>query len=136
MAVQANAHLVSSFRSLSKISGSIVVLIGGLGLAGWILNVPSLKSIFPNTPQMVPNTALAFILTGASLRMLLDIESSSWIRKWYIPQLGAIVVGLMGILTLTEYVSGLNLGMDSILLPETGVPETTYPGRMSLYTAL
>ena len=135
MADQADGHLVSSFRSLSKISGSVVILIGGVVFAGWIFNVPSLKSILPDTPQMVPNTALAFILTGVSLRMLVDIEPSSWIRKWRIPQLGAIVVGLMGILTLTEYVSGLNLGMDSILLPETGVPETAYPGRMSPHTA-
>lgn len=135
MTAQADARLVSLFRSLSKISGSIVGLTGALVLAGWIFNVPSLKRIFPNTPQMVPNMALAFILTGASLRMLLSAEPPSRNRERRIAQLCAIATGLLAMLTLVEYALGLNLGIDQLLPADTGASETAYPGRMSPHTA-
>lgn len=135
MTAQADFRLVSSFRSLSKISGGIAGLIGGLVLASWIFDVSSLKSIFPATPQMVPNTALAFILIGVSLRLLLSAEPPSRNRKRRIAQLCAITVGLLAMLTLVEYALGLNLGVDQLLPADTGASETAYPGRMSPHTA-
>ena len=38
-----------------------------MGLAGWWLDVPAMRSFFPGEPPMVALTALACALIGASL---------------------------------------------------------------------
>ena len=48
-------------------AGALAVLVGGLVLAGWTLDLAALKSLLPGWVSVKPNAALAFILTGVAL---------------------------------------------------------------------
>src|SRR2546421_11671345 len=41
-----------------------------LVLTGWAMNLSALRSVVPGQPQMVPNTAITFILASVSVWML------------------------------------------------------------------
>jgi two-component system cell cycle sensor histidine kinase/response regulator CckA len=61
---------VSSRRSAGRWAGRTVAAIGAVGLAGWIFDVPVLKSVFPGLSTMKANTAAALVLAGVSLALL------------------------------------------------------------------
>src|SRR6185295_1869655 len=93
------------------------------------------KSVLPSLTTMKANTALAFILAGVSLWVLQKEHTSQ--RAILIGQACAAFVALTGMLTLSEYVLDLDLGLDQLLLKESsGTVGTSHPGRMSPVTAL
>jgi CHASE3 domain sensor protein len=124
-----NVKTVSA-KSVTRLPGALAVLIGGLVLTGWALDIGALKSILPGWVSMKPNTALAFVLTGIALLC----------AKHPGARLGRLcggLAGLIGLLTLVEYVSGWNPGFDQWLFREAaGTVGTSYPGRMAPDSAL
>jgi signal transduction histidine kinase len=103
------------------------VVVSGLVLLGWTLNLPILQSILPGQPQMVPLTAVAFILASLSLATKPKVVSG----------ICALAVILIAVLTLSEYVSGLNLGFDTLLFSQRfQTIDRTFPGRPSPHTAI
>ncbi len=111
------------------------VAIGAAVLAGWLFDVPLLKSLLPGFVTMKANTALAFVLAGGSL-LLLSPSTVSPARA-RAGQALALVVTLIGALTLGEYVFGWQLGIDELLFKEhdTAPVWTSAPGRMAASTA-
>ena len=110
-------------------------MVGFLVLVGWISDIPSLKSVLPSLTTMKANTALAFILAGVSLWVLQKEQTSQRTRR--IGQACAAFVALAGMLTLSEYVLDLDLGLDQLLFKESsGAVRTSHLGRMSPVTAL
>src|SRR3972149_3154165 len=97
----------------SKVASVIVVLVGGLALIGWAFNIGILKSVRPGRVSMNPTTAIAFILAGASLWLLLIEQADQRIRR--IGQVLAFIVALIGFLKLGEYLLGWDLHMDHVL---------------------
>ena len=68
MSMRSSASLIASFRRFSQAAGSAVIVIAVLVLAGWWLDVESLRSLLPSTTAMNPGgTAVAFLLIGLSL---------------------------------------------------------------------
>ena len=49
------------------ISGLLAVTIGLITLIGWLFDIELLKRVYPNSPVMHVDTALAFVLSGLSL---------------------------------------------------------------------
>ena len=47
-----------------------VALLGATGIAGWILDIPALKSILPGAVQMKINTSILLVLSATALMML------------------------------------------------------------------
>ena len=122
-------------------ASAAAVLAGVVVLAGWALDIPALKSILPAWVTMKPNTALAFILIGIAL-LLPELPAA-----WLVPRLSIHLfrlvrgcrwlVGLIGLLTLAEYLFNWNPGLDQWLFPEpAGAVATSNPGRMAPETAL
>lgn len=104
-------------------------------LIGWMFDIPTLKSVHPSLVTMKANTALSFLLIGLSL-WLLQIEQRKSIR-YRIGQSCAFVVCAIGLLTLIQYLFGLDLGIDQLLFKEPqGAVATSYPGRMAPNTAI
>lgn len=143
MISQSNSHILSSFKSFSRISCITVIIIGCLVLAGWIFNMAILKGLIPSLPKMMPNTAIAFILSGVSLLLLqsspLSLSSPAEGEvKWKggTARICITIVLLLGILTLSEYIYGINLRIDQLIFKDTETPEIFYPGRMSPYSSL
>ena len=63
------------FVLIPKMVSGLGIVISSLVLLGWTLNLPILQSILPGQPQMVPLTAIAFILASLSLVTLRNKQS-------------------------------------------------------------
>jgi methyl-accepting chemotaxis protein len=122
-------------RSVARAAGVVVSALGALVLLGWALDVAVLRSVVPGLATMKANTALGFLLAGAAL--WLQSPESPQRRVRLGAQVCAGLVALLGVLTLAEYGSGWDLGIDQLLFREVaGGPLPVAAGRMSPATAL
>ncbi len=133
--IPSNSKLVSLFRGYSRGASAIGILVGASVLVGWLFDIPFLKNVLPGLVTMKVNTALCFILTGVGLRLLENEASPSRLR--HLAQALATIVSLIGLFTLSEYLSGWDLGIDQLLIEEpAGVVIASLPGRMAPITAV
>ncbi len=123
-------RLVLSLRALSLGASLVVAGIGLLALIGWALDIPALKSVVPTLVAMKVNTAIGLSISGIALALLCWREPGRRLGC-VISALGA-TVGLLGGLTLGEYVFGWDLGLDQIWFHEAAnTIWTAQPGRMA-----
>jgi len=126
---------VAALRSVPQVAIALGIIVPCLVLIGWTLDIGALKNVLPGQPQMVPNTALAFILASLSL-WLLRAGQFAGRSRIYACACACIVV-LTSLLTLGEYLSGVDLRIDTLLfqskLRDLGA---SFPGRPSPHTAL
>lgn len=124
-----------SARSWQTFTSCAVILIGCLVLIGWQLNSALLKSGLPELTAMTPNSALCFVLLGIALRVL-PHRTPARGRK-LVSQICAAFISLIGLLTLSEYIFDVYLGIDQVLFLQTGTNVTqAFPGRMAEVSAL
>lgn len=132
---------MTQFQFLSKKLSLAVVLVGFVVIWSWVLDIAVLKSILPQLPTMKANTALCLLLGGLSL----------WLWHWafirkkergkskiqFLSFTFAFLIVLISLLTLIQYGSHINLGIDELLIqqPEP-IGSTAVPGRMAPNTAL
>ena len=124
-----------SARSL-KYLGLITGLTGAVMILGWILAIPILTSEFPGFFAIKINAAVSLFLAGSSL-WLLQEQGSSWRLKS--ARALAVALTALGALTLIEYPTGWDFGIDQLLYQDTakGHQGTLgHPGRMTPDTAL
>src|SRR5258708_6992926 len=126
---------IRSDKIWSQIASILVALMGCLVLLGWLLDLPLLKSVLLSLPATKPNSAVAFVLIGAALWIETDERAGPRARR--LGLLCALVVVGIGLLTLSEYLFGWNIGIDQLLFRDTA-PGTDYsvPGRIAEATAL
>lgn len=109
-----------------------VALLGTLVVAGWFLDIDQLKAPIQGTGSMKANTAIG--LVAASVLLLTTRQA----RRPGLP--GGLAAGLMlalGLATLAQYLLGVNLGIDELLVrDDLATISTSSPGRMSVFTAL
>ncbi len=118
----------------SLLTGALAVAVGTIVTAGWFFDSAALKSPLAGQVPMKANTALCFILTGLALMLSSRAFSPTNIR---IAQFCSLLAGLVGLVTLGEYVFGWDTGIDQILLSASSdAPSTLHPGRMAPDTAL
>lgn len=124
------------FTAASEVLAIFVFLGGCAVLLGWALDIPDLKSVFPGFVTMKANTALCFVLLGASLWLLQIQRRNNSLFQIMAGACGLIVSGV-GLLTFLEYLFGWDLGIDQILFEELpGAILTASPGRMAFNTAI
>ena len=123
------------FTSLTAL---VSVFVGSLVLLGWAFDIGALKSVLPIWVSMKANTALCFILAGSAL--LLTVRPPAALNPKLLTlavRLLSLLSGLIGLLTLSEYVFDSDLGIDQWLFVESvGTAATSHPGRMAPETAL
>jgi PAS domain S-box-containing protein len=120
---------------VARFSGALVMLVGGIVLVGWGLDLPLLKGVMPGAATMKVNTALCFVLGGLSLSAQARNRFSRLTAQ--IGRGSAIAVLTIGALTLSQYLFGWDLGIDQLLHADSpNSPLTLYPGRMGDNTAL
>ncbi|MEW5939032.1 MAG: PAS domain S-box protein [Chloroflexota bacterium] len=134
MSIESGRRLPTLFHRIAAAAGVTTGVIGGLVLAGWYYDISPLKSILPGLETMKANTALAFLLGGLAL-LLENGEASGRVRQIAGGICSAIIAAL-GLLTLGEYVFGANLGIDQFLFVDSQTLATSFPGRMSIASAL
>ncbi|MCL1472263.1 sensor histidine kinase [Argonema antarcticum] len=131
--------LIASMQSFSKKAGITVFLIGCVVITGWIFDITILKSILPGLVSMKANTAICFILSGASLWLWHQKQDSGNRRKYLRGNALACasLVIFISLLTLIEYSFHLNFGIDQLFFKEDiSAVSTANPGRMAPNTAL
>ena len=106
--------------------GIYAVASGVLTLAGWIFEVRRLMDWNNSGITMKANTAVCVVLLG--LALIFTVKGAKYAVLVFA---GAAL--LITLLTLSQYVFGVNLGIDTLLFDEPpGSPATFAPGRMGL----
>ncbi len=113
----------------------VVIALGGLVLAGWLVGSDTLKSLVPDAVSMKPNAALALVIAGIALRCLRLAAGRPAMER--LGQALGLGVAAIGALTLVQYLSGMDLGIDQLLFRESpGAVGMLAPGRMASSAAL
>ena len=116
-------------HSGALLAGAASTGLGLVVLVGWYTENVTLVQVHPAFVPMQYNTALGFLLCGVGL--LATVYGRTRIG------LGCgAVVGALGLLTLVEYVFGVDLGIHQFLMEHYITVETSNPGRMAPNTAL
>lgn len=151
--IPAHLLLVRAARAMPATGGAIAILVGCLVLVGWSLDIEFLKgSYYGNQVTIKANAALCFVLSGVSLWLLPIVgdEKSAGRQKHnqnvssprhhlfkLLARSCAVAVLLIGLLTVSEYLFGWNLGIDQLLFDNTsGINIISHPGRMGLNSAI
>ncbi|MBI3961709.1 MAG: hypothetical protein HY335_03075 [Deinococcus sp.] len=135
VSIRSGSRFSSSLQLFAQAAGALAILVGCLVLVGWLLDIAALKGILPGLATMKPNAAIAFLLVGLSLWLLLREQAARWKRN--VARGCALLVALLGLLTLSEYLFSWDLGIDQLLFPEAvRADSTSLPGRMASATAL
>ncbi|MDY9922969.1 PAS domain S-box protein [Methanobacterium sp.] len=102
---------LSNFKLYSKAFALVVMVLGVSVVLGWFLNIPLLRGEFLGFPGTKINSGLTFILAGACLYLL---NHNLGVKVLTISRILAILVTILGTLTLLEYITGINLGMNQL----------------------
>ncbi len=119
----------------------LAILAGAAALLGWALDIDILKRLLPTWRPMKPNTALCFVLIGIAIVCTANKSASADTIGIALSARAALLfalpAGVIGALTLADYLTGWNLGLDLWLLPEASVEfDALHPGRMAPESAL
>jgi hypothetical protein len=121
----------AKFLSLVIIAASAAVI------AGWVFNVPMLKSISPAWVSMKISTAICFLLSGVSLYYMARArEGDSETAQIVLFITTLIIMLLMGTLFFSGLL-GVRTGIEDLFVKDMTVAiKTVAPGRPSLPTML
>ncbi len=112
------------------VAGGMLATLGMVVLAGWLTRNAALVQVISTFAPMQYNEALGFLLAGGAL---LSLSAG----RLHLARISAGLLLALALLTLVQYVTGLNLGIDQLLLrPAYITVGTSHPGRMSPNTAL
>ena len=117
-------------------AGIVSIFVASNVLLGWAADIPWLTNLSPRFITTKPLTALCFILSGASLCLLM-FRSSSSVARARVAQVLALLVSLVGVFTLIEFTFGVDLRFENILftpaLEATGIVS---PGRLAIASSI
>jgi PAS domain S-box-containing protein len=122
-----NEHLLKRINLVVNGIAIFVIGVGCIALLGWMFDVDIMKMILPDLASMKVNTAISFVLLGFGLLFVRQNPA--------LTQVLSLAVILIGLLSMSQYIWGWNLGIDELLIKDTTTQSTT-PGRMSFITAL
>ncbi len=115
-----------------------MVLIGGWVAVGWLANIDAMKSLLPGFATMKINTALCALLLGTALFLAVQRELTTprALQCSKAMVLLSTLALLIALLTLAEYLWGLDFGLDALFgSAAAGERWQRFPMRMSPITA-
>jgi PAS domain S-box-containing protein len=116
-----------------RIAGGSAVFMVALGLtvlAGWFSHIPALIQFGSQLPPMTRNAAACSVLCGLALLMVV-LRAPRWLTV-----VCAGIASAISILTIVEYVFGVNAGIDELLGPPYIAIRAASPGRMAPVAAM
>jgi signal transduction histidine kinase len=128
-------HLVSLYHRIAPVAAIGAMLVAGVVLAGWLIDFHPMTSFGPNRVRMKANSAIIFLLLGASLYLVATHDRLSRQAKVLIQTSIGLVFAVAGA-SLIEDILGTDLGIDQLLFtmpPEA--PLAVHPGRMAPLTS-
>jgi PAS domain S-box-containing protein len=131
--------VLQPFGFISSVAGLVAMAAGTIVLVGWLAGLRMLTSVIPDYATIKVNTALCFVLAGLSLWLLRrsSVQPIAFRpNQGRLGQVCALLVGLVGLLTIGEYCLRRNLGIDEAFLHDVWTDaQISPPGRMSIATA-
>jgi PAS domain S-box-containing protein len=122
---------ISASITFSRVTAILVMLVGVLVFFGWVFNINELKTVYANI-NMKANTAVSLMLAGLSLFLF----SFNGKNSRMVGLGAAIIVALIGLLTLSQHIVGWDLHIDQLLFKDDpGAAATSSPGRMGITAA-
>jgi two-component system, NtrC family, sensor kinase len=122
----------ASYRRVAQVFGTLVAAAGIAVLAGWATGNPVLLGLRARYVPMSPNTALAFVALGSGLVAIIGGGSGG--RRF--AGVGAVLVGVVGVVRVIEYATGAEFAVDRWFIPVEGERFGLAPSwRMSLPSA-
>ncbi|MCE3233986.1 MAG: sensor signal transduction histidine kinase [Vampirovibrio sp.] len=95
------------YNKLAQGAGILIVVIGLIGVCGYLLNYPVLLTIFESTPPIAVLTAVSYIFLGIAVITVLDTQPyenrPSWL--WPVRWTSILMSGFIGLLCLTYYLN-------------------------------
>ncbi len=113
----------------SNLAGILTLALGLVVIYGWHTRTLTLIQVLPTFVPMQYNTALGFVLCGVSL-LLVGFGHQRW-AVW-----SGGFAAVVGSLTLLEYITHVDFGIDELLMKHDITVETSQPGRMAPNTAV
>lgn len=113
MQVDPDIKIWSKLIRWAKLLPIFVIIIAALVLVGWQFNIDLFKRLFPRLIAMNPLTAVAFLCSAFSFRLMFANDHSG--PKMLLARLLAILVMMIGAFKLFELLSGLHIGFDQVL---------------------
>lgn len=115
-------------------TGIFIIALGVIALFGWILNVGAFKSVFPAYATMKFNTALCFIISGASF-LLITTYNSLPLKS--LVKLLLFGIGGFALISISQDIFHYSAGIDQLFVADQHPPAAGYfQGRISPSTAL
>ena len=111
------------------VTSSIVTAMGSVGLVAWHSHLPALLRVLPNDAAMTYNTALCFLFAGVGL------YAATTQRPLFACLSGSLLI-VIGLITLSEYLLGLNFGIDQAVMIDDVETRSAFPGRMAMTTSI
>lgn len=111
-------------------SGMFMGALGLTVLVGWFSHTPALIQFGPQLPPMTRNAAACSLLGGLAL-LTVVLSGPRWLTV-----VCAGIVSAITILTIGEYVFGVNAGIDDLLGPPYIPIRVSSPGRMAPVAAI
>lgn len=102
---------LSHFKIYSRSCALLVIILGIISAMGWFLNIPVLRGEFMGFPGTKFNSTLIFIMAGVCLYLLNRRLTSNLLS---VIRILAALVTILGALTLLEYATGVNIGMNQL----------------------
>jgi hypothetical protein len=122
--------VTTRFAKASRVCAVSVAAIGLVVLSGWLTGSNALKNIGLDTETMKVNTALGLLAAAVCLAALTNPSR----RARHVATVAGLLVLLDGAAHLSEYVFGVDLGIDQALFQDA--PVVLNPGRMAPNTAI
>jgi PAS domain S-box-containing protein len=107
--------------------------LGLLGLLGWVFQQGILTNVRAGYIPIAPTTAFSLILSGTALFLFTRAPSAGIVRRFGV--LAVVIVLLLSLLKLVEFLTGVRLGIESLLIPHPATVGGVPVGRMSPITA-
>ena len=101
---------------VSLVAVIITMIIGIVALIGWFIHNDFLRSFVPGELKMRFNVAVGFIFSSIVL-LLHYFPGKNKLRQLIAIILSAII-SFIGLLTLAEYIFGLNIGIDELFVKD------------------
>lgn len=133
-AAEGNKRTFLDRWNLPALTGLAAIALGAAVMAGWLLDIPTLRSVLPGIIAMQPITALALILCGSALLAAnLPNPPASIARSL------AVSILLLAGIDLAQFLLVSDLGVDYLLFPDAVRRQPfamAHPGRMAEATTL
>lgn len=101
-------------------------------LLGWVFDIPAVKSIIPGYISMKINTAVIFLMIAVAFLLL----AAGGKGKLYLSRIITGIALVLTTVTLLQYITGADFGVDQFLGADSNLTGSLHPGRMSLVTVV